>query len=144
MIELPYLAAFAVTRAFLPGMLARGSGQIVNVTSPASYMAWPNAAAYIAARQALKGFTDALRLETAGSGVTVSLVVLGPVESAYWAHNPGSRERAPKGVAPLQVAQAAETIVAAIARPRRTIVRPWFFRALFAAEALVPGVSARG
>ena len=49
MIELPYLAAFYVTRAFLPEMFARRSGSIVNVTSVASYMVWPNAAEYIAA-----------------------------------------------------------------------------------------------
>ena len=84
MIELPYLAAFAVTRACLPAMLARGGGQILNVTSPASNMVWPNAAAYIAARQTLKGFSDALRLEVAPRGLFVSLVVLGPVESSYW------------------------------------------------------------
>ena len=69
-------------------MLDRNSGHIVNVTSPASYIAWPNAAGYIAARQALKGFSEALRLEAAASGIFVSLVVLGAVESSYWEHNP--------------------------------------------------------
>ncbi len=54
MIELPYLAAFYVTRMFLPEMIARGSGQIACVTSPASYLVWPQACAYIAARHALK------------------------------------------------------------------------------------------
>ena len=53
MIEVPYLAAFNLTRAFLPLMLARRSGAIACVTSPASYLAWPNAAAYIAARRTL-------------------------------------------------------------------------------------------
>ncbi len=106
MIELPYLAAFAVTRACLPAMLARGSGQILNVTSTASNMVWPNAAAYIAARRTLKGFSDALRLEVALRGLFVSLVVLGPVESSYWEHNPGSRGRVPKGFAPLSTVPA--------------------------------------
>ena len=144
MIELPYLAAFAVTRAFLPAMLARGSGHIVNVTSPASYMVWPNAAAYIAARQALKGFSDALRLEVAPRGLLVSLVVLGPVESSYWEHNPGSRERVPKGVAPLTTDQAAQAILRAIETGRRYVVRPALFRLLFAMEAIAPGITARG
>ena len=40
MIELPYLAAFYVTRMFLPEMIVRRRGQIACVTSPASYMAW--------------------------------------------------------------------------------------------------------
>ena len=96
MIEVPYLAAFNLTRAFLPYMLTRGSGTIACVTSPASYVVWPNANAYIAARQALKGFTDALRSEVRGTGVTVTLAVLGPVETPYWEHNPGSREHLPE------------------------------------------------
>ena len=37
MIEVPYLAAFNLTRAFLPKMLARRSGAIACITSPASY-----------------------------------------------------------------------------------------------------------
>ena len=98
MIEVPYLAAFNLTRAFLPEMLARGSGAIACVTSPASYLAWPNANAYIAARHALKGFADALRSEVRGTGVTVTLVVLGTVESPYWEHNPGSREYLPRQI----------------------------------------------
>ncbi len=144
MIELPYLAAFYVTRFILPEMLARKEGHIVNVTSPASYMVWPNAAAYIAARQALKGFSDALRIEAAPGGVSVSLVVLGPVESSYWEHNPGSRERVPKGFAPLSTADAAATILRAIERRKKYAVRPGLFRLLFALEALAPGITARG
>jgi short-subunit dehydrogenase len=80
MIEVPYLAAFNLTRAFLPKMLARRSGAIACITSPASYVAWPNAAAYIAARAALRGFTEALRADVKGSGLTVTLVVLGVLE----------------------------------------------------------------
>ena len=143
MIELPYLAAFYTTRAFLPEMVARRSGHIVNVTSPASFMAWPNAAAYIAARQALRGLSDGLRLEVAKEGIGVSLVVLGTVESSYWEHNPGSRERVPKGFAPLTTAQAAETIIRAITNAKSFVVRPWAFRPMFALEALVTGITAR-
>ena len=43
MIEVPYLAGFTLTRAFLPAMLARRSGSIAFITSPASYVAWPRA-----------------------------------------------------------------------------------------------------
>jgi short-subunit dehydrogenase len=107
-------------------------------------MAWPNAAAYIAVRQALRGFSDGLRLEVAKEGIGVSLVVLGTVESSYWEHNPGSRERVPKGFAPLTTAQAAETIIRAITNTKSFVVRPWAFRLMFALEALVPGITARG
>ena len=71
MIEVPYLAAFNLTRAFLPKMRARRSGAIACITSPASYVVWPNAAAYTAARHALAGFTEALRTEVKGSEMSV-------------------------------------------------------------------------
>lgn len=136
MIELPYLAAFTVTRAFLPGMAKRGSGQIAFVTSPASYIVWPNASAYIAARFALRGFSEALRAETRGTGVGVTLTMLGTVASPYWEHNLGSRQYMPKAprwlIPELSVDQAAATIVDAIQHRRARVVRPAFYRVLFA------------
>lgn len=137
MMALPYLAAFAVTRAFLPAMLERGSGQIAFVTSPASFIVWPNASAYIAVRFALRGFAEALRADLRAKPVGVTLVTLGPVASTYWEHNPGSRRFMPayaRLFAELTVEQAAETIVAAVARRRPRVVRPWIFRLLFALD----------
>jgi short-subunit dehydrogenase len=142
MIEVPYLAAFNLTRAFLPKMLARRSGAIACITSPASYVAWPNAAAYTAARAALRGFTEALRADVKGSGLTVTLVVLGVVDSPYWEHNPGSREHVPVAnptlASTLSTAEAAETIVAGIASRKQTVVKPAFLRALFLLNAVAP------
>jgi short-subunit dehydrogenase len=142
MIEVPYLAALYVTRAFLPAMIARGSGSIACITSPASYLVWLNACAYIAARHALAGFTEALRAEMRGTGVAVTLVVLGTVESPYWKHNPGSRENVPKTnpylMPVLSPDEAAETILTAIDKKRRLAVRPWLFRPLFLLNALMP------
>jgi short-subunit dehydrogenase len=142
MIEVPYLAAFNLTRAFLPKMLARRSGAIACITSPASYLAWPNAAAYTAARAALRGFTEALRADVKGSGLTVTLVVLGVVDSPYWEHNPGSREHVPVAnptlVSTLSTAEAAETIFAGIASRKQTVVKPAFLRALFLLNAMAP------
>ncbi|HSB37068.1 MAG TPA: SDR family oxidoreductase, partial [Thermoanaerobaculia bacterium] len=60
MMAAPYFAAFFATQTFLPGMLARGSGRIVNVNSPAAKLTWPGAAGYASARWALRGFTEAL------------------------------------------------------------------------------------
>ncbi len=147
MIEVPYLAAFNLTRAFLPYMLVRRSGAIACVTSPASYLAWPNAAAYIAARRALAGFTGALRSEVKGKGVSVTLVVLGMVESPYWQHNPGSRDNAPIGnprLAPvMSPEQAAEAIFAGVEGRKRTVVKPAILRAVFLLNAVAPGLVAR-
>ena len=136
MIELPYLAAFYVTRSFLPAMLERGSGQIACITSPASHIVWPNACGYIAARHALKGFTEALRADLRATNIAVSLITLGTVASPYWEHNPGSREHMPKAPAwllpELTTEEAAQTIVAAIEGRKARVVRPAFYRFLFA------------
>ena len=147
MIEVPYLAAFNLTRAFLPEMLVRRSGAIACVTSPASYLVWPNASAYIAARHALLGFTEALRADVRGKGIDITLVVFGTVETPYWKHNPGSREHVPKSnpiLAPiLSAEEAAEAIFRGVDGRKRRVVKPASLRALFLLNALAPRLVAR-
>jgi short-subunit dehydrogenase len=92
----PFFGAFNLTRAFLPGMVARGSGRIVNVNSAASYLPFAGASGYTAARWAMRGFSGALRAELAGTGVGVTDIVAGKVRSEYFAHNPGAEERIPR------------------------------------------------
>lgn len=145
MIEVPYLAAFTLTRAFLPHMLRQGKGAIGFVSSPASYIAWPNAAAYIAARRAVAGLADALRTEIKGSGVSVTLIVLGTVDSPYWENNPGSREHLPESrlVRTLSCEEAAEAIHAGVGSGKSLVVKPAIFRVLFMLNALFPSLVAR-
>lgn len=141
MMAVPYLAAFNLTREFLGGMLNRRHGHIVNVTSVASRLAWPGAAAYTAARWAMEGFTAALRADVYGSGVGVTLAMFGTVDSPYWIHNPGSRERLPASASrqrALTVGEAAAAIVRGIERNQRFVLRPAIFRLLFLLNALFP------
>jgi uncharacterized protein len=141
MIALPYLAAFNLTRELLPGMLQRRSGQIVNITSVAARLAWPGAVAYSAARAAMEGFNHALRADLYGTGVSVMLAMFGTVETPYWEHNPGSRERLPKqaaGIKALSAEQVAKAIVAGIETGARTVVEPAAFKLLFMMNRLFP------
>ena len=142
MIEVPYLAAFNLTRALLPAMVARRSGAIAFVTSPASYIAWPGASAYIAARRAVAGLAETLQSELRGTGLAVTLIVLGTVETPYWDHNPGSRETMPKSnprLFPVMTAdQAAGAIVEGVAERRAFVVKPAIYRVLFVLNALFP------
>jgi len=69
MLAVPYLAAFAITHAFLPDMIARGSGSAVFISSPLSYLAWPNTSAYTASRRALTGLAETLQTELEGKGI---------------------------------------------------------------------------
>jgi uncharacterized protein len=147
MIEVPYLAAFDLTRALLPAMVTRRSGAIAFVTSPASYIAWPGASAYIAARRAVAGLAETLQSELRGTGLVVTLIVLGTVETPYWDHNPGSRKALPKTnpkLFPVMTADdAARAIVEGIAERRTLVVKPAIYRALFILNALFPRLVAR-
>lgn len=69
----PFMAAMWVTRAFVPAMVARGSGCIVNVQSPAAYCAFGGATGYIAGRWALRGLSEATRADLHGTGVHVQV-----------------------------------------------------------------------
>jgi short-subunit dehydrogenase len=141
MMTLPYLAAFNLTRELLPGMLARRTGQIVNITSTAARLAWPGAVAYTAARVAMEGFTNALRADLQDSGVSVTLATFGTVETPYWKNNPGSREHVPWIAAWIKVLsqqEVADFIVRGIERRRRVILQPAVFKALFFLNVLFP------
>ncbi|PKN31985.1 MAG: short-chain dehydrogenase, partial [Deltaproteobacteria bacterium HGW-Deltaproteobacteria-20] len=61
-------------RAVAPGMVARGSGHIVNVSSVAGYLGIYGYTGYSAAKFAVMGFTEALRFEMKPAGVRVSVV----------------------------------------------------------------------
>ncbi|MEE8633606.1 MAG: SDR family NAD(P)-dependent oxidoreductase [Methyloceanibacter sp.] len=147
MIDVPYLAAFNLTHAFAPAMIARKSGGIVFITSPASFLAWPNASAFIAARRALAGFAEGLRGELKPEGLFVTLVVLGAVETPYWEHNPSGRENVPETdprlMPTLTPEQAAEAIFEGVEKKKPTVVKPGLYRALFVMNALFPKLVAK-
>lgn len=69
------------TKAFLPGMLVRGAGTIVNVSSVFGLIGWPNHGAYCASKFAVRGYTEALRQELRGTGVTAIVVHPGGVRT---------------------------------------------------------------
>jgi uncharacterized protein len=143
MMAVPYFAAFYVTRAFLPGLLRRNTGHIVNVSSVGSRFVWPGATAYIAARWAVRGFTEALRADLAATKIGVTLFEAGVIQSSYWEHNPGSRERVPRMgrlVPELTPEAAARAIVRGIEREQKLVVVPFMMKLTYWQHAVFPGV----
>lgn len=143
MMAAPYFAAFNTTHAFLPAMLARNSGHILNVTSVASYAAWPGATGYIAARWAMRGFTLGLRADLHRTGIGVTLFAAGKVDTPYFTRNPGSEERIPglsRIVPTLSSAQAAAAIARAVQRERREVIVPPIAALFVQLHKFLPGV----
>ena len=70
-------ATFRVTAAFLPAMLKRGSGRIINIGSLAGRMGSAGHAAYISSKHGLVGLTRALASEYAATGLTVNCICPG-------------------------------------------------------------------
>ena len=79
-----YLGAVYLTMALLPGMVERGSGSIINVTSVAGYL--PNAfeAAYGASKAALSRWSHGLSVDLFGTGVHVGVLSPGPINTEIW------------------------------------------------------------
>jgi 3-dehydrosphinganine reductase len=72
--EINYLGTVHATKAVLPGMLQRGSGDIVNISSAGGFVTGPGYAAYSPSKFAVRGFSDALRAELKPRGLRVFLV----------------------------------------------------------------------
>ncbi len=77
-------AVVALTSTFLPGMVQRGSGAILNVASTAGMQPLPYSAGYSAAKAYVLTFTEALHVEQRRHGVTVTALAPGPVATDFW------------------------------------------------------------
>ncbi len=110
-----YLSPVAITLAVLPGMLERGSGTIVNVSSLGGRLGIATEAAYCGSKFALAGWSEALVADLAGTGVSVRLVLPGAIDTEIW-DQPGNDP--PLYTGPLVPAdEVAAGIVACIASP---------------------------
>lgn len=83
MVQLNVLALTALTRLFLPGMLERRQGGILNVASTAAFQPGPLMAVYYASKAYVLSFTEALANEVHGSGVTVTALCPGPTVTGF-------------------------------------------------------------
>lgn len=80
-------AALHFTRAVLPGMLARRRGHLVNVASIAARIGSRNHTVYCASKFALAGFSESLVYELEGTGVGITLVNPGIIDTPFFDHD---------------------------------------------------------
>ncbi|MBU2669904.1 SDR family oxidoreductase [Actinoplanes bogorensis] len=84
MIQLNCVALVDLTRHFLPGMVARGRGTVVNVASTAAYQPVPHLAVYAATKAFVLSFTEALHAEVKASGVRVLAISPGATQTQFF------------------------------------------------------------
>ncbi|MBN2070068.1 MAG: SDR family oxidoreductase [Candidatus Krumholzibacteriota bacterium] len=72
-----------LTRSLLPGMIERGGGRILNVASTASFRPGPMMAVYSATRAYILSFSRALSSELQNSGITVTALCPGPIDTGF-------------------------------------------------------------
>jgi len=83
MVEVNIRALMQLTRLFLPHMIARKRGRILNIASVAGFLPGPYMATYYASKAFVLSFTEALSAELAGTGVTVTASCPGPTATEF-------------------------------------------------------------
>lgn len=110
MMEINYFGTVNVVKAVLPGMMARRSGHIVNISSIAGYVGVFGYSAYGASKYAVAGFSEVLRAEMKFHGVRVSVVFPPDTDTPQLAYEEPLKPPETKAVAGVQNALPAEKV----------------------------------
>jgi len=141
-IQVNLIGMIQLTRAVLPDMLAAKSGQIIHVSSVASWVGIPTYTIYNTCKFGSRGFMESLRRELRGTGITVSEIFPGAVDTEF-AQDPDLAWRTttvtPK-FALLSPQSVADEILRLIQKKRTKSVIPGFMWAAIWANAHFPGL----
>ena len=123
MIDTNIKGLFFMTRAFLPAMLARNTGHIINLGSTAGLYAYAGAAVYCATKAAVKTFSDGVRIDVIDSDIKVTTIQPGIVETPFSeVRFHGDKERAAAvyaGIDALHPEDIANVISYVLSQPKR-------------------------
>jgi NADP-dependent 3-hydroxy acid dehydrogenase YdfG len=112
------LAPYAFANAIVPQMRARGSGHIVTIGSIADRMTFPENAAYAAGKFGARALHQVMRQELRNTGVRVSLVSPGPVDTSMWNPiNPDARAGFTPRAQMLSAEAVADAVLWVVTRP---------------------------
>lgn len=137
-IEINLIAPIELTRAIVPGMIARGRGVVVNVSSMSGKSATPFNSVYAATKHGLNGFSSSLGVELHGSGVHVGVVCPSFVsEAGMWADG---GLRAPAALPEVSPEAVVRGVLKVIRGHVEVLVTPGPIRPLLALRQLVPSL----
>jgi len=138
LIQVNVMALVHLTRLFLPAMVERGRGRILNVASTAAFQPGPYMAAYYASKAFVLSFSNAISKELDGTGVTVTALCPGPVRTQFQ----GRAGIEPAAVAGERIIMNPGPVARAgyngMMKGKRVVVPGLFHKAHFAASRLLP------
>ncbi|HET9882427.1 MAG TPA: SDR family oxidoreductase [Candidatus Binatia bacterium] len=134
-----YFGAVYCTREVVPGMIARGRGHVVNISSVAGHIGTLNMAAYCASKFAINGFSESLYHELKPLGIDVSLVCPGPVRTSF---NRTFAQTSPKSPTSLVISaeSVSQTVIRAIEKKRFHVITPPSVALMCALKRFMPGL----
>ena len=125
-VEVNCKGALNCVGAVLPGMLERGRGHILNVSSDAGRKVFPGLAVYSASKFFVEALSQGLRLETAGTGVKVTTIQPGNVDTDLLSHSADEEALKdygqPTGAQVLDPEDVARSVVYALSQPDHVAV----------------------
>ncbi|MGO4255787.1 SDR family NAD(P)-dependent oxidoreductase [Marmoricola sp. RAF53] len=125
MVEVDVVAVVDLTSRFLPGMVERGAGGVLNVASTAAFQPLPGQAGYGAGKAFVLSYTQSLSGELRGSGVTATVLCPGPVDTGFGAAAGFSKEDAENALPAflwIPADQVAREAVAGFAKGRLVVI----------------------
>jgi hypothetical protein len=122
MIDLNVRCLTDLTLRFLPAMVAKRRGGVINLGSVAAFLPGPNMAVYFASKAYVVSFTDALHEELKGTGVNAMSLCPGPVETGFQARAGMKEARRMSSAATLTATQVAELGWAGFKRGDRQVI----------------------
>lgn len=121
MIDLNVRALTELTKRFLPGMVERGCGRVLNVASTAAFQPGPLMAVYFATKAFVLSFSEAVNEELRGTGVNVTTLCPGPTQSEFFEKADAQDRQLGKGNLP-DARQVASFGISALFEGKRTVV----------------------
>lgn len=141
MIDTNIRGLLAVTKAIVPGMVARGRGHVINLGSTAGHVTYANGTVYCATKAAERVLSQGLKLDLMGTPVRVTSVDPGMVETEFSeVRFRGDKDKAKKvyeNITPLEPEDVADAIVWAASRPARVNIHEILMTTIDQANSLV-------
>ena len=132
LIDVNLLGAVNAVHAVLPGMLERGDGQLVAISSLAGFRGLPGSAAYSASKAAMTAFFESVRLDVAHKGIAVTIIQPGFIRT------PLTAARASKMPFLMELEDAIPHFIRAIERRKKFAAFPWQLATIVRAGRYMP------